>query len=180
MAEYKNPLLDAIVDIKRGNFDKKYNSMLYAINRWNSGCDKYGKFINFNAAFTINKYLFIVPQKMTMSYMHCTYKLHNMRGQPALFLKFPKKSESKKNEKFAIVKKYLKKIYDWSDSEIEKNINVISYYVENKDFIDWLNNYVGFDKKEQKIFGIKCNLKVVKKIDKEIIIENSNKSLFDY
>jgi len=176
---YSNPLLDAIVDIKKGNFDKKYNSMLYPINRWNSGCDKYNKFLNFESAYIINKYLFIVPQKMTMSYMYCTYKLHNMRGQPALFLKFPKKSETKKNEKIDVIVKYLKEMYNWSNNEVKKHMGVIETYVEDKEFIKWLDTYVGFEKKEKKLFGIECNLKVKKKVDIFIVSENS-KSLMDF
>lgn len=175
---YNNPLLDAIVDIKKGNFDRKYNSMLYPINRWNSGCDKYGRFMNFKASMTINKYLFVVPQKMTMSYMYATYKLHNMRGQPALFLKIPKKSKTTKNAKLDVIVKYLKSIYNWSNSDIRKNMSVIQLYVDDTVFIEWLDRYVGFEKKEKKLFGIKCNLKVKKKV-KEKEIKN-NKSLFDY
>jgi hypothetical protein len=176
---YSNPLLDAIVDIKRGNFDKKYNSMLYAINRWNSGCDKYGRFLNFESSYVINKYLFVVPQKMTMSYMYCTYKLHNMRGQPALFLKFPKKSKTEKNEKINVIVKYLKEIYNWSEIECKKNMSIIEFYSTDMNFINWLDTYVGFEKKEKKLFGIKCNLKVKKKVDIDIVNDN-NKSLLDF
>lgn len=181
MSEYKNPLLDAMIEIKKGNFDKKHNSMLYPIMRWNSGCDKHGRFLNFESSFYINQYIFIVPQKMTMHYMMLSYKLHkNFRtGQQALWLRFPKKTESKKNAKLDIVKKYLKHIYEWSESECMKNIDIINYYVDDKDFIDWLDNYVGFEKKEKKLFKIKCNLKVKKNVD--IIEESKNsKSLLDF
>jgi hypothetical protein len=180
MSEYKNPILDAMIEIKKGNFDKRFNQYLYPITRWNSGCDKYGKFLNFESTYIINKYLFVVPQKMTMSYMYCSYKLHNMRGQPALFLKYPKKSENVKNEKYDVVCKYLKNIYDWSNNECNKNRTIINYYINDNNFIEWLDNYVGFEKKEKKLFGIKCNLKVIKNVIKDTQTNNTTKSLMDF
>lgn len=181
MSEYKNPILDAMISIKNGNFDKRFNSFLYPIVRWNSGNDKWGKLMNFKSSFYINQYFFKVPQKLTMHYMMLSYKMHkNFRTQQhCLYLKYPKK-EKEKTEKFDVVCKYLKEIYNWSTIECEKNSDLIKYYCENEDFISWLDSYVGFEKKEKRLFKIKCNLKVKKKVNKDLIIGNSNRSLFDY
>ena len=74
MSEYKNPMLDAMIEIKKGNFNKRNNSFLFSINRWNSGNDKNGNLMNFNSSYIINKYLFVVPPKMIMSYMYFPIK----------------------------------------------------------------------------------------------------------
>ncbi|NCD06444.1 MAG: hypothetical protein EOL97_10015 [Spirochaetia bacterium] len=178
MSEYKNPILEAMIDIKKGKFDKRYNQYLYPIVRWNSGNDKFGKMMNFQTSFYINQYLFVVPQKMTMSYMYFSYKMHKnfKTGQECLYLKYPKKDVKEKTEKYDVIVKYLKHIYNWSNVECKKNSDLINYYAENKDFITWLDNYVGFEKKEKKLFKIKLDLKTPN-IEKEI---ESGKSLFDY
>ena len=181
MTEYKNPILDAMINIKSGNFLKKDQTFLFPIMRWNSGNDKHGNLMNFESSFYINKYLFIVPYKMTMSYMYYSYKMHkNFRnGQPCLWLKYPKK-EKEKTDKRDVIMKYLKEIYGWSENECRKNTQLIDSYIDDTKFIEWLDNYVGFEKKEKKMFKIKCNLKIKKVKNKVIQVEKSNKSLLDF
>jgi len=155
MSEYKNPILDAMIAIKAGNFNPKFRSFLYPINRWNSGNDKHGRMMNFVESYYINKYLFVVPPEMIMSYMHFSYKMHKdfRTKQPCLWLKYPKKQEEK-SIKYDIIVKYLKEIYQWSSTECRKHHNVILSYIDNKEFIVWLDKTCGFEKKEKKIFGL--------------------------
>lgn len=182
MTEYKNPLLDAMIDIKSGNFLKRNQQYLFPIMRWNSGNDKHGNMMNFESSFYINKYIFIVPYKMVMSYMYFSYKMHKnwKTKQHCLFLKYPKKSKEIKTLKRDVIVKYLKQIYNWTENECKKNTQLIDSYIEDNKFIDWLDSYVGFEKKEKKLFKIKCNLKVKKKVNKDIVTVNSTKSLLDF
>lgn len=182
MNEYKNPMLDAMIDIKSGNFHKRNNQFLFSIVRWNSGNDKHGNMMNFESSFYINKYLFVVPYKMVMSYMYYTYKMHRdfRTKKPCLWLKYPKKSKEIKTLKRDVILKYIQQIYNWTENECKINTPLIDSYINDKVFIDWLDNYVGFEKKEKKLFKIKCNLKVKRKVNKDIVIVNSTKSLLDF
>ena len=57
-------------------------------------------------------------------------------------------------KKLDIVKPYLKNIYGWSENEFNSNKKRIIKLLNNKEFLNDLNNHVSFDKKEAKVLGI--------------------------
>lgn len=153
-----NPILNSMIEISNGNFDKSHNQYLYPIIRWNSGNDRYGAMPNFDVAYMCNRYMFFVPPKMIMSYLNLGLKFNrDSMGNKCLFLKYPK-STTKPNKKYDIIVKYLKHLYSWGQNDIEQNHKLIMSLLDDKVFLDWLNSKVGFEKDELKVLGLNRNI----------------------
>jgi len=143
-------MFENMKSLLRKDFDKVDNNKLYPLLRWSSASVSDLKHCN-----AVNKYYFLIPSEISKAYLMYGLKASNM-------LKYPK--ANKDNDiRFTILKPYIKSVYNFSDREINVNINNIKHLINNQDYIHFLNNSCGIENKELKKLGIKINkLKITK------------------
>jgi hypothetical protein len=91
------------------------------------------------------------------------------------FIGYPKAAKKPADEMFELLMPYLKKLYNWSELEIQKNKSVLSTLVNDIEFVKDLNSKMGFTKQECSKLGIPFK---VKKYDYQE--RPATKNLFDF
>lgn len=127
--------------LQEGKLDEVENGMLYPLLRWCSGSEA-----NLPHCSLVNKYLFFIPSEISKGFLSLGLKYRGM-------LKYPK-SKIEEDEKYRIVKDYVKSIYGWSEMECRKNKRIIEILLNSSSFINELCRLCGFDASERKMFGL--------------------------
>jgi len=133
--------------LQAGRLDLCEDKFAFPVMRWMSGAVE-----NLDICTKANIYFFKLKPKIIFSILACCPK----KG----FVKYPKKTKEKENEILEILRPYLKKLYSWSDKELETNKQIINIMIDKEDFLQELNQKLGFTKEECKKLGI--NYKVEK------------------
>ena len=118
----------------------------FPLMRWMSGAKE-----NLLMTEKANKMFFKVKPKFILSYLH-----FNKRNKG--FIRYPKKAKNT-DETLEILRPYIKKLYQWSDKDIEKNKIVIDLMLKKEQFVKYLNDSIGLDKADAKKFGINTEIK---------------------
>lgn len=128
-------MIEDMTKLQKGLIEEINTQMLFPLLRWLSGRKD-----NLLICSYVNKMFFFVKPNILLHILHL-----NMKG----FGKYPKPSDTK-SEKIKIIEPYVSKYYKWSKNEFRKNIFWINKNIEDKLFLNMLNEMVGFEKDECK------------------------------
>jgi len=152
-------MLEAMKKFQAGNLLEIDKNKTFPLMRWLSGSPE-----NLLVCEKANKMFFKVKPEIILSYLYLNKKNKS-------FIRYPKKSKSN-NEALEILRPYIKKMYQWSDRDIEKNKIVVERLVEDEKFINHINNTIGLEKADAKKFGVD------KKIEKQIFSKRKDLFMF--
>jgi hypothetical protein len=155
-------MIEAMNKLKAGKLSEINTVLTYQLMRWCSG--HYGNLKICNEA---NKLFYKLKPKYILSLLYFGIDKRIDR------IKYPKPTKIK-NEKIDILRKYLTKLYGWSNKEFNNEIIIINRLSNDTNYVNDLNKKVGFSQQECKIMGIEY------KSTKEIFKQQKEMSLFDF
>jgi hypothetical protein len=134
----------------------------FPVMRWMSGAPE-----NLAICEFANRHFFKLKPKILFSILSQCPK----RG----FLKYPKKTKAKEDETLEILRPYLKQLYGWSDKELATNSSIVELLTDKPEFLQELNQKLGFSKEDCKKLGISY------KVEKyEFTAKPAAKNLFSF
>jgi hypothetical protein len=155
-------MLNTFKALQGYHLDKCEDKFAFPVMRWMSGASE-----NLPICEFANRHFFKLKPKIIFSILSQCPK----RG----FLKYPKKTKAKEDESLEILRPYLKQLYGWSDKELENNKAIIDILINKPEFLQELNNKLGFTKEECKKLGISY------KVEKyEFTAKPTAKNLFSF
>ena len=112
--------------------------LLIPINRWYSN-----NINNIQSTQTINRYFYYVDKKVLSRMLTLNITKH---------IRFIKTLPKKQQDDLEFLKNYICRYYNWSESEYEKNKELIDLH--DTELHKFLNKLYGFEKKELKLLGL--------------------------
>ena len=160
-----NPFIDNWTTLLRGEIKQVDSKMLIGFMRWRSGNKK-----DLPLMRDINRRIFTNDPESLLWDMYFDVD-RNCR-----FCKTPKRPKPIADKKAEIIYDALQKYYKWGKTELELNKEIINLFLlEDKEFIKWIAESAGLDKRQCKILGVEVVKFKVKKPKK-----TDSKSLFSF
>lgn len=138
--EYKKTkinIFEVFKDVQKGIPPQE--DLLIPINRWYSN-----NINNISLTQSINMYFYYTDKKVLSRMLTLNISKH---------IKFIKTLPKKQQDELEFLKKYICKYYNWSESEYEKNKDLIDLY--DSKLHEFLNKMYGFEKNELNLLGLK-------------------------
>ena len=133
-------MLDEIKKFQKGNWKDVDDKLLFPLMKYASGNEK-----NFTEINNINKYIFVVPPKISK------YMMRRLTW----WSKTPKRKEKEEDSKqMEVIKPILLQYFKWSEREFNENNLIINNLINDIDFKKWVSKLAGLNEKENKIIGI--------------------------
>lgn len=135
-------MFKSLINVMKHDIEEVKPSMAWPLMRWCSASEQ-----NLSHCSLVNKYFFFLPAEMSLAFLSYGLGSAKVEKYPK-----PKKLDNKKVE--ALIP-CLQRLYNCSKKDLLTSLTIVELLAENTDYIRELDQRIGMDKKELKVFGVK-------------------------